>query len=189
MEERWLPLVGYEAAYQVSNQGRVRSVDREITTSNGAVRRLRGRTLKPCPTPGGYPQVTVSQNGRLHAMPIHTAVLTAFDRPRPQGLEARHLNGIQTDNRLVNLAWGTHQENMADRLQHGSHHNSLKTHCPHGHEYSEANNIRFVQKQGRGWRACLACARATTKVRRAAAKGVTLDFQAVSDAEYAKIAG
>jgi hypothetical protein len=50
---------------------------------------------------------------------VHRLVLEAFVGPCPPGMECRHLNGVRTDNRLVNLAWGTKQENAADVRRHG----------------------------------------------------------------------
>lgn len=51
---------------------------------------------------------------------VHTAVLLAFVGPKPNGMECRHLNGNCLDNRLENLCWGTHQENMQDQIRHGT---------------------------------------------------------------------
>lgn len=50
---------------------------------------------------------------------IHTAVLEEFVGPRPEGMECRHLNGNSLDNRLENLAWGTHAENTEDMVRYG----------------------------------------------------------------------
>jgi len=44
----------------------------------------------------------------------------AFVGPRPEGQQARHLNGIRNDNRLANLCWGTVEENRADTVLHGT---------------------------------------------------------------------
>lgn len=49
---------------------------------------------------------------------VHLAVMAAFVGERPTGLETRHLNGIPTDNRLVNLAYGTGTENRNDAYLH-----------------------------------------------------------------------
>jgi hypothetical protein len=56
---------------------------------------------------------------------IHSLVLEAFVGPRPPGSVTRHLNGCPDDNRLENLAWGTHSENILDMDRHGRmHHGS-----------------------------------------------------------------
>ena len=51
---------------------------------------------------------------------VHRLVLEAFVGPCPEGMECRHLNGDPSDNRVENLAWGTHQDNMDDRSKHGT---------------------------------------------------------------------
>jgi hypothetical protein len=51
---------------------------------------------------------------------VHEAVLTTFVGPCPPGMQCRHLNGRRTDNRLLNLAWGTPQENGKDKIRHGT---------------------------------------------------------------------
>jgi hypothetical protein len=44
--EIWKPVIGYEDSYEVSNQGRVRSLDREVLGKNGSIRKLKGKALK-----------------------------------------------------------------------------------------------------------------------------------------------
>ena len=50
-------------------------------------------------------------------MLVHHAVLSAWVCPRPEGMECDHKNGDSLDNRLCNLEWVTHQENMARRAE------------------------------------------------------------------------
>jgi hypothetical protein len=64
--------------------------------------------------------VKLRREGRGCYLHVHTLVLLAFIGPRPKGLECRHLNGDPTDNRLVNLRWGTRSENEADKARHGT---------------------------------------------------------------------
>lgn len=59
------------------------------------------------------------RGGKHRTIYVHRLVLEAFHGPCPEGMEARHLNGDARDNRAVNLAWGTHQENVQDTIRHG----------------------------------------------------------------------
>ena len=52
--------------------------------------------------------------------PVHRLVLEVFVGPRPLGLECLHINGVKTCNALANLRWGTHAENFADQVVHGT---------------------------------------------------------------------
>lgn len=78
------------------------------------------RWLRPGKHRFGYAIVNLYRDNRPHLELVHRLVLEAFVGPCPPGLECRHLNGNPTDNRLENLAWGTHTENMADRTRHGT---------------------------------------------------------------------
>lgn len=120
--ERWLPVPGYEGLYEVSDYGRVRSLDR-IVVVRGRIdgqtsKRVKGRVLKPGLS-AGRPVVNLRSDidGR-HAM-VHHLVLEAFVGACPEGQECRHLNDNRQDNRLANLVWGTRRENMADRRRNG----------------------------------------------------------------------
>lgn len=52
---------------------------------------------------------------------VHRLVCSAFHGPCPSPeYQVRHLNGDRADNRAVNLAWGTREENNADKYLHGT---------------------------------------------------------------------
>lgn len=118
--ENWKAVPGFEGLYEVSDLGRVRSLDRciECLSRWGTpVRKmLKGRILKPASNEGGHLFVGM---GREHQEFVHRLVLSAFVRVRRRGEECRHLDGNPKNNRLENLVWGTRLENMADRKRLG----------------------------------------------------------------------
>lgn len=124
--ERWLPVLGYEGFYEVSDRGRVRSLPR-VTERIGrrgksSLLRFPGKLLKTPPFgKAGHVGVNLYENGKGSTFQVHRLVLDAFVGPRPDGMECRHLDGNPANNRLENLAWGTRAENMADRTRLGEH--------------------------------------------------------------------
>jgi uncharacterized protein (DUF433 family) len=119
-EERWKPIPGYEGSYEVSDLGRVRSLDRRMPNrrwpSTQHTRLVRGGVLKPTERSDGYLSVGLCGKSRL----VHRLVLSAFAGPCPTGQQTRHLNGCRADNRAANLCWGTPGENTSDRFAHGT---------------------------------------------------------------------
>lgn len=103
--ERWLPIIGWEGAYEVSDHGRVRSLPRTSTDRNGVRRPVPGCILKATPDGDGYPAVMLYRDGRPKRVYVHKIELEAFIGHRPPGLQARHCNGIRDDNHLPNLHW------------------------------------------------------------------------------------
>jgi hypothetical protein len=119
--ERWLPVRGAEGWYEVSDQGRVRSIDRAAIHSDGRLYSYRGKALRPAATgAAGHLCVVISINGKTKTRLVHQLVLEAFTEGRPKGQHARHGPGGVTDNRLVNLCWGTPVENMEDKKRDGT---------------------------------------------------------------------
>lgn len=173
--ERWAPVLGHEGAYEVSDLGRVRSVSR----IDGAGRNWPGRILSPSPGggEGRYLKVSLSRAGRTETHSIHRLVLRAFaGEPGVNGV-VRHLNGISTDNRLVNMCWGTQTENNLDIVRHGRNRELQKTHCPSGHAYA-GDNLRTDRK---GHRFCRTCGRQKVNARRAALRMAELDATPAED--------
>ena len=138
-QETWRQIAGYPG-YQISDQGRVRSIDRTITrkTKRGPVlARLKGRVLAVCMANSGY---LVAMIGRARPY-VHDLVLTAFVGERPAGYQAAHYNGDRRDNTPGNLRWASRSDNEADKLRHGTRltgamtSNGRKTSCKRGHQF------------------------------------------------------
>ncbi|PIB80533.1 hypothetical protein CQY23_03060 [Mycobacterium celatum] len=130
--DRWLPVVGYEGFYEVSSDGRVRSLKRRF------------RILKQAVHPrGGYRQVTLAKNGHHRTHKVHRLVLEAFVGRCPPGFVGCHNDGDTSNNRADNLRWDSPSANNFDLVRHGTHANANKTHCPAGHPYDDENTLRL----------------------------------------------
>ena len=68
----------------------------------------------------GYYKVTLHHNGVRTAPKVHHLVLEAYFGPRPEGYVTRHLDGNKLNNDIINLAWGTYEENESDKIAHGT---------------------------------------------------------------------
>jgi len=118
--ELWRPVVGYEGLYEVSNMGRVRSLDRTIKNSRGLYK-LKGKLMKPRQGSGGYFLVSFYDVGRITHKRVHVLVLETFigNRPSPQH-DACHNDGNPANNSLNNLRWDSRKENIKDLVKHGT---------------------------------------------------------------------
>jgi hypothetical protein len=155
--ENWKPVPEYEGYYEVSDQGRVRSLDREIQRADGTTAKLRGKVLRFGRATTGYLQVNLSKEDEQKSIYVHKLVLLAFVGPRPEGMQACHGESGAEDNRLSNLRWDTVSENAMDRVRHGTHQYSNRTECPEGHPLEGENlYVNPVSKQ----RVCKECQRA-----------------------------
>jgi hypothetical protein len=106
--ETWKPVIGYEATYEVSDAGRIRSIQ------TGHIKKFTHDKRKQRPIVGLW------NNNKIRIIYPHKAVLEAFVGTRPQGMEACHNNGDPFDNRLENLRWDTPRANQLDRIKHGT---------------------------------------------------------------------
>lgn len=140
------------SAYEISDDGRVRSIDRLITYRNGVQVWTRGRELSPSISNYGYHIFNINISGKGLKRPAHQLVAETFIGPRPPGYDIRHLSGDKLDNHVGNLAYGTRSENILDAVRHGTHRQTRKTHCDAGHELTEENIYR--SKTGRCCRVC-----------------------------------
>lgn len=112
IEETWKDVVGYSGYYQVSNLGRVRSLDREFTDKIGRRQKIKGKIKSPIAEKDGYRVFRASIGGKQKLLKIHREVLKAF-RPidKMDKLLTNHINNVKHDNRLVNLEWVTERGN------------------------------------------------------------------------------
>lgn len=138
--ENWLPIVGYDGIYEVSDLGRVRALPR--IDAQGGNRRL--RVFKPSRMDAwGHLGVKLRRDGVVKSAYVHRLVLEAFVGPCPSGMEGCHWNDIPNDNRLTNLRWATKSENRFDCVRNGSDHNARKSECLRGHPFTPENTRSY----------------------------------------------
>jgi len=80
----------------------------------------KARRVVPVVGSNGYHRVSLCNGGRVQQVQIHALMLETYVGPRPDGYECRHLDGTRGNNHIANLAWGTHAENMQDKVFHGT---------------------------------------------------------------------
>ena len=110
--EVWRDIEGYEGLYQVSNLGRVHSLDRFVPRKTGTVQKVHGRVLKPQKDKDGYLQVGLWKENKAKKAKVHRIVAKAFVPNLNDLPEINHINEVKDDNRVNNLEWCTRKENI-----------------------------------------------------------------------------
>ena len=94
--------------YEISSLGRVKN-------------KKTGKIRKPSSTPAGYQVIVLTyKNKKSKGVYVHREVMAAFKGECPGGLNVSHINGNNTDNRLENLCYETHLENIRRKKIHGT---------------------------------------------------------------------
>lgn len=115
IQETWLPVPGYQGKYLISDQGNIRKASLNTLDQFISIRKDRA----------GYLTVRLCYNKRVVTKSIHRLVAEVF-LPNDNGKDkVNHKNGDKQDNRVVNLEWTTHAENIkhahASGLIHSTH--------------------------------------------------------------------
>lgn len=115
MAEIWKNIPGFEGSYQVSSEGRVKSLSRQVGHNWGGLKTLSERILKNNPMDSGYLRVNLRKAGKTVAFCVYVLVALAFHGKPKDGQEVRHWNDEKHDNTASNILWGSRSENMLDR--------------------------------------------------------------------------
>lgn len=119
-KEVWKSIPGHKG-YEVSNLGRVRSIDRWVKQSHERRRFALGRILRQYYAGGRGPHnryLTTHLGAKYQNMYVHHLVALAFLGKTPRGKEICHNNGSRHDNRLENLRFDTRFKNVFDVIKH-----------------------------------------------------------------------
>lgn len=173
-DEKWRPVREWEGLYEVSDQGRVRSVTRTATNFNGNTYTVQGRLRRSPAGTDGHHVVSLSNGQRRDTRSVQRMVLEAFVGPAMEGEIARHKNHDKSDNRLENLEWVDRSEDTP----------APPTECPRGHPLKEPNLAKWALRQG-GRHVCLACSRARSYL--SYRPDTTVPLDELADDYYRKI--
>ena len=111
MEEIWKPIKGYEGFYEVSNMGRVRSLDRFVGARNNKLRLLKGKILSFGDNGHGYKTVNLSKNNNTALKYVHRLVASTYLQNIENLPEVNHIDEKLENNRVDNLEWCTAKYN------------------------------------------------------------------------------
>lgn len=116
--EIWKDIKGYEAFYQVSNIGRVRSLDRVVALGD-TFKKIKGVVLKQNNHTVGYSIVSLHENSIQKSYTVHRLVANAFIENKHNKPYVNHIDGDKKNNHYLNLEWCTHEENTVHAVNNG----------------------------------------------------------------------
>lgn len=125
--EEWRDVVGYEGLYKVSNMGRVKMLERSVPQRYG-YKRIEEHLIKQILSPKNYLFVDLWRSNKNKRMSVHRLVLQAFSQQDSDRLECNHINEIRLDNRIENLEWLSHKDNLNYGTRKDKHKQILTNH-------------------------------------------------------------
>lgn len=125
MNEEWKPVHDFEGYYEISNNGVIRSIEREVNCASGK-RILKSRIMQHHMSSHGYWYVRLSKLRTNKACRVHRLLAIAF-LPNPDNKpEVNHKNSVRSDFRLENLEWATGSDNIKHSFISGESRKRLK---------------------------------------------------------------
>lgn len=119
--EIWKSVKDYEGLYEVSNLGRIKSLDKEVSCGfNGNYKRIiKGKILNPSYDNDSYLHIGLTKDYITKNYFIHRLVAIAFIENLENKPQVNHIDGNKSNNRLKNLEWNTLSENRVHAYNTG----------------------------------------------------------------------
>lgn len=120
--EQWKDIDGFEGMYQVSDQGKVRSVERTVKMKRGGKEydmHHKGRVLRATVSKDGYEAVQLTKDSKPYTFKVHRLVARAFLHNPDNLPEVNHRDGNKTNNTVSNLEWCTRSHNIKHAFERG----------------------------------------------------------------------
>lgn len=114
MKEIWKDVEGFEGLYQVSNMGRVKSLQRisKRNSKKSPTFYIAQKILKPTMDGSGYFHVRLANQGKYKLFKLHRLVAKHFLADYSEQLTINHINSKKEDNKVTNLEMMTLDENI-----------------------------------------------------------------------------
>lgn len=117
--EVWKAIKNYEGLYEVSNLGRVKSVERDVAVvrdGKPCIVNLKERIIRQNQVPSGHLYFSLNKGGKAKSKQVHKVVAEAFiPNPDPTRYTVvHHINRNPQDNRVENLMWMTKEEHAKE---------------------------------------------------------------------------
>jgi len=117
MAEIWKDIPGFEGLYQVSDLGRVKSLDRIEHNKNGRILPIKDRIMATHSNGKGHIKLTLSKGSCRNKKYIHRLMAEVFV-PNPNGYKLiNHIDGNPSNNILSNIEWVSMRENVTHGLK------------------------------------------------------------------------
>lgn len=117
--EIWKESPIYPHAYEVSNLGRVRSLDKVVRCYPDKTRTMKGRVLTVNVNPNGRGYVILSDNNKQKAIQVHQLVAMCFMPDFVKGMELNHIDGNPLNNTISNLELSNPSHNQLHAVRTG----------------------------------------------------------------------
>lgn len=142
--EIWKPIESHAGLYEISNSGKIKSIQRVVPHPRWGTQTIKEKILRPGSNPNGYLIVRLSKNGLPKYFSVHRLVANAFI-PNPLNLpQINHIDGDKLNNNDWNLEWCTAQQNNTHALITG-----LKKHLPRRLTDNDLSTLRTYTFQQR----------------------------------------